>query len=155
VPAPASGWCGQRIGIYEWVPAMPVRNVAGLSPEAELTPLGLTPPELAHALGRYRLSLHALLAELDGPGPVNLHNGAYSALEEFGTTVDVDLSARSAPCGDARMSEVERRVLMPLLMRLHARIARVARGAPPVAWLGELQAADADVAASETALSCP
>lgn len=118
-----------------------------------MTPLGLTPAELARALGRYRLRLRALLVSLEGPAPTNLHDGAYSALEEFGTTVDVDLGARSAPCGEARMSEVERTVLMPLLARLHERIARVAHSAPPPAWITELRAADADLAASETALA--
>ena len=119
-----------------------------------MTPLGLTPAELSRALGRYRQRLRASLRALEVPAPANLHEGTSAALEEFGTTVDVDLGARSAPIGEARMSEIERTVLMPLLVRLHERFARVAHGASPPAWEEALQAADADVAASEAALAC-
>ena len=121
--------------------------------EPPLTPLGLSPAELAQALGRYRLRLQALTHALASTTPMTLHNDAFPALEELGATIDVDIGARSAPTGQARMSELERAVLLPLLARLQARLATLQGSAPSRAWLPALHAADADVAHAERALA--
>ena len=121
--------------------------------EPPLTPLGLSSAELAQALGRYRLRLHALTHALAATTPMTLHNDAFPALEELGATIDVDIGARSAPTGQARMSELERAVLLPLLARLQARLATLQGSVPSRAWLPALHAADEDVAHAERALA--
>jgi hypothetical protein len=118
-----------------------------------LTPLGLSSAELAQALGRYRLRLHALVHALASSAPMTLHNDAFPALEDLGAMIEVDLGARSAPSGQARMSELERAVLLPLLARLQARLAGFSGSVPSRAWLPALQAADEDIAHAERALA--
>ena len=121
--------------------------------EPTLTPLGLTHAELASALGSYRSRLGALMRAVGEPAPMSLHSNAYPALEDLDAMIDVDLGARAASSGQARMTEVERTVLVPLLSRLHARLAQLAHGMPPKTWIPVLRDADEDVAASERALA--
>jgi hypothetical protein len=82
---------------------------------------------------------------------MTLHNDAFPALEDLGAMVDVDLGARSAPSGQARMTELERAVLVPLLTRLHQRLAGLTHTVPSRTWLPALQAADEDIAQAERA----
>jgi hypothetical protein len=117
-----------------------------------LTPLGLSPAELALALGRYRRRLHALVQALASPAPMNLHNDAFPALEELGATIEVDAMARAAPTGEARMSEIERSVLVPLLAQLQRRLAGLTATVPSRDWLPILRAADDEIAQAERAL---
>ncbi len=84
---------------------------------------------------------------------MTLHNAAFPALEDLGAMIDVDRGARSAPSGQARMSEVERAVLVPLLTQLHAHLAGLTQSLPSRAWLPVLQAAEEDIARAEHALS--
>ena len=74
-------------------------------------------------------------------------------LEDLGAMLEVDIGARAAPSGAARMSELEREVLVPLLTRLHSQLAGLTRTVPTRAWLTALQAADEDVAVAERALA--
>ncbi len=97
-------------GIYGWGGADPRRSVTARRPEPPLTPLGLSPAELAQALGRYRLRVGALIQALDSAAPVNLRHEGFAELEDLGAVIDVDLGSRATPSGAARMSEVERRV---------------------------------------------
>jgi len=131
----------------------PPRTVGRHSREPPLTPLGLTSKELAQALGRYRLQLHALIRALGSGTPCALHAAASGALEDLDALIDVDAGARATPAGQARMSEVERSVLVPLLAQLHRRLAALARSAPSRDWIPLLQAADADVAQAEHAVT--
>jgi hypothetical protein len=84
---------------------------------------------------------------------MNLHNDAFPVLEDLGALIDVDIGARAAPTGQARMSEVERAVLLPLLTRLHERIAALTRSLPSRDWIPVLRAADADLAHAERAIA--
>jgi hypothetical protein len=84
---------------------------------------------------------------------MNLHNDAFPVLEDLGALIDVDIGARAAPSGQARMSEVERAVLLPLLTRLHARIVALTRSLPSRDWIPVLRAADADLAHAERAIA--
>jgi hypothetical protein len=131
----------------------PVASPVHASREQTLTPLGLSPAELAQALGRYRLRLHALIGALHAGAPISLDNDALPALEELGALIDVDIGARSASIGQARMSEVERRVLVPLLARLDERLAVLRPTVPARNWLPILHSADEDVAHAERALA--
>jgi hypothetical protein len=121
--------------------------------EHPLTPLGLSAAELALALGRYRIQLHALARALDSAAPMTLHNDAFPALEDLAAMLDVDIGARTAPSGQARMSELERAVLVPLLTRLRTQLAGLPQTLPSRAWLPALQAADEEVAHAERALA--
>jgi hypothetical protein len=143
------------LGIYGWVCRRPPRSVVQDDSlrELPLTPLGLSHTELAQELGRYRLLLHALAHALASTAPMNLHNDAFPALEDLGAMLDVDIGARSAPSGQARMSELEREVLMPLLARLQQRLAGLTHSVPSRAWLPALHAADEDIAHAERALA--
>lgn len=84
---------------------------------------------------------------------MNLHNDAFPALETLDAIVEVDSGARAAPTGEARMSEVERAVLVPLLARLRWRLAGLSRTVPSRDWLPILRAADDDIANAERALA--
>jgi hypothetical protein len=84
---------------------------------------------------------------------MSLHNDALPALEELGAMVEVDIGARSASVGQARMSEVERRVLVPLLAQLEQRLAGLRPSLPSRDWLPVLHAADEDVAHAERSLA--
>jgi hypothetical protein len=84
---------------------------------------------------------------------MTLHNEAFAALEDLGAMIDVDIGARAAPSGQARMSEVERAVLLPLLARLHGRLAALMRSAPARDWIPVLRGADEDIALAERALA--
>jgi hypothetical protein len=121
--------------------------------EPPLTPLGLSHAELAQALARYRLRLHALVHVLGSAAPMNLHNDAFPALEDLGSTIDVDLGARATHSGKARMSEIERQVLLPLLAQLQQRLALLTRTVPSRDWIPVLQAADDAVAHAERTLA--
>jgi hypothetical protein len=152
----APDWCCKAAPLEESPDrsrvAAPLPSLIRIPPELPLTPLGLTPAELAQALGRYRSRLHALIHALGSAAPMNLHNDAFPVLEDLSSMVDVDIGARSAPSGAARMSEVERAVLVPLLGRLHERLARLTRRMPARDWIPVLQAADEDFAYAERAL---
>jgi len=84
---------------------------------------------------------------------MNLHNDAFPALEDLGAMLDVDIGARAAPSGQARMSEIERSVLLPLLGRLQGRLAALMRSDPSRDWIPVLQGADEDLAHAERALA--
>jgi len=84
---------------------------------------------------------------------MNLHNDAFPVLEDLAAMLDVDIGARSAPSGASRMSEVERSELVPLLTRLHERLAALRRSVPSRDWVPVLHAADEDVAHVERALA--
>lgn len=84
---------------------------------------------------------------------MNLHHDAFPALEELGASLEVDSGARAAPSGQARMSEIERTVLVPLLAGLQQRLAGLQRTVPSRDWLPVLRAADEDVALAERALA--
>jgi hypothetical protein len=73
--------------------------------------------------------------------------------EDLGAMLEVDIGARAAPNGAARMSELEREVLVPLLTRLHSHLAGLTRTLPSRAWLPALQAADEDIAFAERTLA--
>jgi hypothetical protein len=133
--------------------AGPVASAQTLVLERALTPLGLSPAELAQALGRYRLRLRALIHAIGATSPLTLHNAAFPALDDLGAMLDVDVGARSAPSGQARMTELERAVLVPLLTRLQSRLAGLPHGVPSAAWLPALNAADEDIAHAERALA--
>jgi hypothetical protein len=128
------------------------RSVTALRPEPPLTPLGLTPAELAQALGRYHLRVRALIQALGSAAPASLHHEGFAELEDLGAVIDVDLGSRAAPRGAMRMSEVERTVLLPLLGRLRDRLALLTRNLPSRDWLALLKAADDDIAAAERAI---
>jgi hypothetical protein len=134
-------------------PVRPVASPGHASREPTLTPLGLSPAELAQALGRYRLRLRALIGALDSGTPMSLDNDALPALEDLGALIEVDIGARSASIGQARMSEVERLVLVPLLARLDKVIAVLRPSVPSRDWLPMLHTADEDVAHAERALA--
>lgn len=89
---------------------------------------------------------------LGSAAPMNLHNDAFPALEDLGAMLEVDMGARAAPSGQARMSEVERAVLLPLLGRLHGRLAALMRSDPSRDWIPVLEGADEDIAHAERAL---
>jgi hypothetical protein len=131
----------------------PVASPGQTSREPTLTPLGLSPAELAQALGRYRLRLHALIGALHADAPISLDNDALPALEELGALIEVDIGARSASIGQARMSEMERLVLVPLLARLEKQLAVLRPTVPSRNWLPILHTADEDVAHAERALA--
>jgi hypothetical protein len=118
-----------------------------------VTPLGLSHAELAHALGRYRVRLQALVDALAAATPMTLHNEAFAALEDLGAMIDVDIGARAAPSGQARMSELERAVLVPLLAQLRARLAGLTQTVPSRDWLPVLNAADADIGRAERSVA--
>jgi len=120
-----------------------------------VTPLGLSPQELAQALGRYRLRLHGLIRSLDQGQPTYLHDATYQALDELTVDLEVDLGARASSAGAERMTRIERDVLVPLLRHLHRELAKLGRGVPPPAWRTTLHAADAHVAVAERALAHP
>ena len=105
------------------------------------------------ALGQYRLHLHALIRALGSSAPMTLHHDAFPALEDLGAIIEVDAGARAAPSGAARMTEIERAVLVPLLTRLHGRLARLKQTLPSREWIPALHAADEDVAHAERALA--
>lgn len=84
---------------------------------------------------------------------MSFHNDAFPALEELGATIDVDTGARATPSGQARMSEIERVVLLPLLARLQQRLAGLVGTVPSRDWLAALHAADEDIAHAERALA--
>jgi len=84
---------------------------------------------------------------------MNLHNDAFPALEDLGSMIAVDIGARASPSGAARMSELERAVLLPLLTGLHDRLAALTRTDPSPAWIPVLRAADEDVALAERTLA--
>ena len=84
---------------------------------------------------------------------MTLHNDAFPALDDLGAMLDVDIGARAATSGQARMSELERAVLVPLLTRLHGRLAALTHTMPSRAWLPALQAADEDIAHAERTLA--
>jgi hypothetical protein len=118
-----------------------------------VTPLGLSPAELAQALVRYRLRLDALIQALGSSAPMTVHHDAFSALEDLSAMIEVDIGARSASSGQARMSEVERLVLVPLLVQLEELLAGLRSSVPSRDWLPGLRAADDDVAHAERALA--
>ena len=84
---------------------------------------------------------------------MSAQNAAYPALEDLGSTIDVDFGARTSQHGKTRISEIERAVLVPLLQRLQAQLAPLRSGRPSRDWIPLLQAADDEVAAAERALA--
>jgi hypothetical protein len=130
----------------------PVTSALVSDPEPTLTPLGLTDGELAQALGRYRLRLHALIRAVASTAPPDVRRDPLPALQELDALVDGDIRARAVPTDASRMSDVERAVLVPLLTRLKARLRLLAHGAPETQWIALLHAADEDVARAERTL---
>ena len=118
-----------------------------------MTPLGLSRHELAQALGRYRLRVHALIHALDQGRAGYVHTATYGALEELTQALEVDLEVRRTDPGRDRMSRVESDVLVPLLVRLHHDLGRVQITPPSRHWLTTLRAADEYVAEAERALA--
>ena len=89
-----------------------------------------------------------------GPAaPLNRNNEALPALEDLGAMIEVDIGARAASAGQARMSEVERRVLVPLLVQLEKRLTGLGPSLPSRDWLAALHGADEDVAHAERDLA--
>ncbi len=74
------------------------------------------------ALRRYRLRLRALIAALASDEPTSRHNAPVPALEDLGVTIETDIGAHAAIVGQARMSQVERRVLVSPLVRPEKRL---------------------------------
>ena len=118
-----------------------------------MTPLGLSSAELSRALGRYRLRVDTLIRAASSDRPMNVYNEALPVLGDLEAMIEVDIGARSESIGQARMSEVERRVLVPLLMRLERRITGLGPSLPSRDWLPILHEADEDVARAERALA--
>ncbi len=121
--------------------------------EAALTPLGLSSAELSGALARYRLRLGLLIQAVSSDKPMTLQNDALPALGDLEAMIEVDIGARSESIGQARMSEVERRVLVPLLVQLGRRLTGLGPSVPCRDWLPVLHGADEDVARAEQALT--
>ncbi len=84
---------------------------------------------------------------------MTLHNEALPALGDLEAMIEVDIGARSESIGQARMSEVERRVLVPLLVQLERRLTGLGPSVPSRDWLPVLHGADEDVARAEHALT--
>jgi hypothetical protein len=82
-----------------------------------------------------------------------LHNDAISALEDLGAMIDVDVGARETQSGEARMSEIERHVLLPLPKELPQWLTALWRTVPSREWLPVLHEADEHVAQAERALA--
>lgn len=120
---------------------------------ATVTPLGLSQQELAQALGRYRLGLHALIHAVPHDRVVFAGADSLRILEELSQKVEVDRGARESAAGGERMTPVERDHLVPLLDYLHRELTGLSRHLPTDEWLAKLRAADEHVATLERRLA--
>ena len=118
-----------------------------------MTPLGLQSQDCRGALLSYRRKLNGLRTLLDRSRRGEAVPELRAAVEEFATTLEVDVLARDGSPALDRMTRVETAVFMPALRRMWEFYGRLAPDVPPGQWLAPLERMDLELTAAETALA--